>query len=783
MQQENLSQPFPSFDQEEDIDYRRILYLILRNWYWLPISIVLGVIVAFFYVKRQHQVYKAEATIMVPKSGDSFNLQQLFDEQFRGAGAVVANELEILKSYTLNNNVVQGLNWRVVWETRNYLRWDGLYGREPFTVLEEEGCNNVNGIPVFVEPIDAVSYKVWASGETTINGVKRDIDFKSTGKFGEQFKNDFFCFTLLHNVNPTQVAGNQYRFAFQNIHALTRACQNKLKVELTDRNSEVIRMQSQGAEPLREVHYLNKLIELYLDDKLKMQTQIQRQTLEFINQRLTGITDSLDAAGDVFNTFRSENQIFDLSIQGKMVMEQLSNIEEQILMKEAELEYYNSLVDYLKTDGTTSTLKAPSVAGIQDAMLNNLVYKLAEQQTRRQMLTLSTRENNPSLMRIDTGIDQLKTQLNENLDNLISNTGIALQSFLRQKDQIRQRLVHLPGQEQKLIDISRRYEITGNLYDLMLQKRAEFEIALASSVVNIQVIDEARIENTVPTGMGDLMKYLLGAVVALVLVLAIIFIKDLLDNKIHMQEDVEGLTNLPVLGHVLHNTGLTELFVAENPATPFAESIRSIRTTMMFALNGSGDKVIGVNSLRPNEGKTFMCINLAIILAMNDKKTLLIGADLRKPRFASVFDLPKDRGLSKLLSGQIDNIEEVVFETSVNNLFVIPGGALPPNPAELLERDRFKELLTWAREHYDFVVIDNSPVSMVTDGFITSKLTDINIFILRNGVSRKDQVKYINDVVAKGLMKNVALVINDIMPVRFNYYQYSSYKYAYIKGY
>ena len=783
MQQENLSQPFPPFEQEEDIDYRRIFYLILRNWYWLPISIALGVTIAFFYVKRQHQVYKAEATIMVPKSGDSFNLQQLFDEQFRGAGAVVANELEILKSYTLNNNVVHALNWRVVWETRNYLRWDGLYGREPFTVLEEEGCNNANGIPVFIEPIDAVSYKVWASGKATIGGVPRDIGFESTGKFGEQFKNDVFCFTLLHNVDPAKVTGNQYRFAFQNMHALTRAYQSKLKVELTDRNSEVIRMEILGAEPLREVHYLNKLIDIYLDDKLKMQTQIQRQTLEFINQRLAGITDSLDAAGDVFNTFRSENQIFDLSAQGEMVMKQLSTLEEQILMKEAELEYYNSLVDYLKTGGETSTLKAPSVAGIQDAALNNLVYKLAEQQTRRQMLTLSTHEKNPTLTRLDAEIDQLKTQLNENLENLISNTGIALQSFERQKESIRQRLARLPGQEQQLIDISRRYEITGNLYDLMLQKRAEFEIALASSVVNIQVIDEARIENTVPTGMGNLMKYLLGAVVALVLVLGFIFIKDLLDNKIHMQEDVEGLTNLPVLGHVLHNTGLTELFVAENPATPFAESVRSIRTTMMFALNGSGDKVIGVNSLRPSEGKTFMCINLALILAMNNKKTLLIGADMRKPRFASVFGLPKDKGLSKLLSGQIENKEEVVFDTTVDNLFVIPGGPLPPNPAELLERDTFKELLAWAREQYDFVVIDNSPVSMVTDGFITSKLSDLNVFILRNGVSRKDQVKYINDVAAKGLMKNIALVINDIMPGRFNYYQYSSYKYAYIKGY
>lgn len=782
MQQDNLTQAYPTIDNEEEIDFKRLFFLIIRNWYWIPVSIAVGISVAFFYVKRQHQTYKAEATIMVPKSGDSFSFQQFFDKEFGGAGEVVANELEILKSYTLNNNVVQSLNWRVFWYSRSYMRWDGIYGKEPFTVTEEEGFKNPEGIFIDITPLDAISYSVKASGSAMVNGVSKDISFEATGSFGQLFTNEFFRFTLAYNGDVSGIKGNQYRFVFSNQHQLTRQYQQSLQVALTDRNSEVIRMVLTGTEPLREVHYLNQLISLYLDDKLRMQTQIQRQTLDFINQRLVGITDSLTEAGNVFNTFRSENQIFDLSLQGQMVMEQYNQLDQTIVSRQTELQYYNSLVDYLRTNGDPSALKSPSVAGVQDAMLNSLVFKLAELQTRRQMTTISSFENNPSLVRFDTEIEQVKKQLQENLDNLISNTNIAMRSLEKQKNEISQRISRLPEQEQKLINISRQYEITGNLYDIMLQKKAEFEIALASAVVNIQVIDRARIENITPTGMGAMMKYMIGALTALFLVLIIIFLKDFLDNKIHMPEDVERLTKIPVLGHVLHNTGNTELMVSESPTSTLAESVRSIRTKMSFLLTGLDDKVIGINSVRPNEGKTFICSNIATILAMNEKKTLLIGADMRKPRFSSVFNLPKDIGLSQYLSGQED-IEALIFSTNVPNLFVIPAGPLPPNPAELLDRERFNTFINWAKDNYDYIVIDNSPISLVTDGFITAKYCSLNLFILRNGVSRKDQVKFINDISNKGLMKNMALVINDVSPARFDNYYYSSYKYAYVKGY
>jgi len=782
IQQNNISQILSEMDKEDEIDFKRILFLILSNWYWIVAFAIIGIAISFFYVQKHHVTYKTETTIMVPTSDDSFSLEQLFDEKLGGANKSIENELEIFKSYTLNFNTVKSLKWRAFWEVHNFIRWDGLYGKEPFTVLEPSDHQNPEGIYIYIKPTDANTYEVSASGTVLIKGVEKEIDLDATGKFGQPFVHDDFKFTILRNTGSDDIIDKDYRFIFKSFHKHALYYQKLLNAELTNKKSEVIRLSVKSAEPLRDVHYLNELIKNYLDDKLETKTRIQRQTLEFINQRLAGIADSMTTAGNTFNKFRSKNQIFDLSMQGQIIMENLSNIENDILLKKAEKEYYSNLIDYLNNKKNGEKLKAPSVAGIQDPLLNTLVSKLAELQSRKEMLSLSSHKDNPTLLRIDAEINDLRDQLNENLQSLLNNTDIALKSLETQKEEISKRLSGLPAKEQQLINISRQYEITSNLFELMLQKRAEFEIALASTVVNAKVIDRARIENRQPVGLSHFTIYLLGIFIGIIIALAFIFIRDFFDNKIHMQEDVEKLTDLTIMGHVLHNTGKRELMAVENPKAPLAESVRSIRTNIMFSLNGTDEKIISINSVLPGEGKTFISANIASVFAMNDKKTLLLGADMRKPRFSKIFDLPDDKGLSTYLIGESE-YEEIVMPTKVENLFVITSGPLPHNPAELLGRDRFKTLLDRAREEFDYIIIDNSPASLVTDAFITGAAADLNIFVLRNGVSRKDQVEYINDFHKKGFMKRIALIINDVTPKRYGYGYYSTYKYAYMKEY
>lgn len=766
---------------DEEIDLKRLFFLLLRRWYWLLICLVLGTAGAFLYSKYRHQVYQIDTRIIVPEDSKGLDMKYIFEQAMSGTTPItINNEIELLKSYTLNYRAVENLKWRTAWYQKETFRWNGLYSHEPFTVQEHKSRTNTTGIYLTIVPLSEAQYKVSADGVVMVNKQEISIRFTATGNFSEPFKNEYFNFTLHPRKEWHKKVDVEYRFIFHDNNNLTFNYLKKIEVALVNQNSEVISLTLEGIEPLREIHYLNELVKVYLDLKLEMQTKTQNRSLEFIDSQLAGISDSLSVAENTFTQFRSKNQIIDLSTQGELVMEQLSKIEQEQSQYQIQLDYFRNLQNYMGKAEQMKQIVTPSVVGIQDPSLNALVINLGQLYSRREVLAFSAHENNPTLILLNKEINQLNEQLRENLENLIDNAQLTIKSLDARYQRINSQLNNLPGQEQELINIRRQYELTSEIYTFMLQRRAELEIALAGTVVDIQIVDPARIERIIKTGNGCMIILTLGAILGLLFPIVLILIFDLFDNKIHLQEDVEKLTELTIIGNVLHSKSKSELVVAENPGAPISESYRTIRTNLQYTFTEPGEKVIGIHSIRPSEGKTFSAINLASILAMNDKKILLIGADLRKPRIHKVFGTSNQLGLSNYLVGQA-TAEEITQTTQIENLWLIPSGSIPPNPAELLERDRFKELLEQAKTEYDYIIIDNAPVSMVTDGLITSQASDLNIFILRYGVSRKDQLKFINDIAQKGVMKNPAIVINDIKLERFGYGY--SYKYAYAKGY
>nr|WP_320153929.1 polysaccharide biosynthesis tyrosine autokinase [uncultured Draconibacterium sp.] len=548
------------------------------------------------------------------------------------------------------------------------------------------------------------------------------------------------------------------------------------------KDSEVIKLSVESTEPMREIHFLNELVRVYLELKLSLQTQTQKRSLEFIDSQLSGISSDLSEAENTFTEFRSKNQIIDLSSQGSLIMEQLKEIEQEKSQLQMQLDYFKNLQRYLGNIQSADQLVAPSVVGITDATLNALVLKLSELYSRRKVLAFSARENNPSLILLNQEIEQVNEQVREMLVNLIDNTELSVNTLDRRYRRINKQLNNMPEQEQQLINIQRQYELTNEIYTYLLQRRAELEIALAAAVVDIHIIDPAQFERLVPLNKNSILILLIGAFLGLLLPGVLIMVFDFFDNSIHLQEDIEKLTPLTILGNVFHSTGKSELVVVEHPTAPITESYRTIRTNLQYKFTNKEQKIIGLHSVQPAEGKTFNATNLACILAMNDRKTVLIGADMRKPRLHRIFNLTNKIGLSNYLAGQSD-LEAIIQQSEIENLSLIVSGPVPPNPAELIERPAFVQLLEKLKAEYDYVIIDNAPVSRVTDGLITSKHSDLNLFVLRYGVSKKDQLKYINDIAKQGVMNNPALIINDIKLHRLSYGYSYSYQYAYGKGY
>jgi capsular exopolysaccharide synthesis family protein len=428
-------------------------------------------------------------------------------------------------------------------------------------------------------------------------------------------------------------------------------------------------------------------------------------------------------------------------------------------------------------------LVAPSVVGIQDASLNSLVLKLTDLYNRRQIISFSAKENNPTLVLVDKEIDQIRNQLAENVRNLIANATASIDALKERQAKISSQMNRLPQKEQQMVNIQRQFTLTNDLYNFLLQKRAETNIALASTLPDVQIIDVARPETAAEIGLSSRIILIIGFLLGAALPLAYIMLVNYFDDRIRTQEDVEKFSALPVLGTIMHNPDKEELTVYKNPKTTIAESFRALRTNLHFMLPGSGAKVISIHSPNPGEGKSFVTTNLACILAMNKNKVLLIGADLRKPKLQKHFNQSNEHGLSTYLIGY-DSFDQVVFPTAIENLSLLPSGPIPPNPAEILSNPEMVKLLGEAKQKFDYIVIDNAPIGLVTDGIIVSQLSDLNIFVLRYGFSHKHELEMLNQYAIKKLISNLAIVVNDIKfkilgYTYYKYYRYEDYRKTY----
>ena len=767
--------------QEEEIDLKKIIYLLLRQWHWFLLCGILGLGGAYAYTKLTKSNYSVNASILIPEKSATLDMKNLFQGALDQPNNNIYNQIEILKSYYNINKTLLNLNWRTTWQEKDMFVWKGIYREEPFDVQEATGFVNPEGIPVYITPLPGDRYTISADGEALLNNSRKKIQFEGTGSFGQPFTNAYFNFTLLKKVNNFETPNGNYRFVFNNLNDATMAYQKKLNAALKDKNSDIIACTIEGEEPEKEAEFLNELINVYIGEKMNLQNESQRRSLEFINSQLTGISDSLNSASNRFTEFRSKNTIIDLGAEGKLVMDKLKEVESEKAKSQIQLDYFNNLLAYLNNPGDHKQLVSPSVVGIEDVSLNSLVLKLTELYNRRQVLSFSAKDNNPALVLTDKEIAQTRSQLNENVRNLIDNANRSIRSQKDRQTDISVQLNKLPQKEQKMISIQRQFDLTNEIYTFLLQKRAETNIALASSIPDVQIIDIARPETALTKGLSKLMILIIGFILGLSIPGIVILVLNFFDDRIRSQEDVENNTQLPILGNIMHNPDANELTVYNNPKSSIAESFRTLRTNLQFMFTEPGGKVISIHSTNPGEGKSFNATNLASVLAMNNHKVLIVGADLRKPRAHKIFNLSNEHGLCTYLIGY-DTFEQIVIPTLIDNLHIIPSGPIPPNPAEILGTPRMKTLLDQAREQFDYIIIDNAPVALVTDGIIVSHLSDLNIFVLRYGVSHKHQLEIINELAAKKTVKHIGLLVNDIKTNSFGYTYYKYYQYEYYQN-
>ena len=560
---------------------------------------------------------------------------------------------------------------------------------------------------------------------------------------------------------------------------------NSLSIAPTSKTTSVAVISLKNSSLQRGQDFINQLLEMYNRNTNNDKNEIAQKTAEFIDERIGIISKELGSTEANLETFKRDVGITDLTSEAQIALAGNAEYEKKSVENRTQISLVNDLRKYLRGNEYEVL---PSNVGLQDAALIGAIERYNEMLMERKRLLRTSTENNPTIVNLDTSIRAMKANVQATLEGTLQGLMITKESLDREASRYSRRISNAPGQERAYVSIARQQEIKAGLYLMLLQKREENAIALAATANNAKIIDEA-IADDIPVSPKRSMIYLIALVLGVGIPVGIIYLVELTKFKIEGRADVEKLTSVPVVGDIPltdeKNDKNGSIAVFENKNNLMSETFRNIRTNLQFMLDND-QKVILVTSTISGEGKSFVSSNLAISLSLLGKKVVIVGLDIRKPGLNKVFQLSnKERGITQYLSNPETDLMELVQPSDVNkNLFILPGGTVPPNPTELLARNGLDRAIETLKKNFDYVILDTAPIGMVTDTLLIGRVADLSVYVCRADYTHKAEYTLINELSFEKKLPNLCTVINgvDLKKRKYGYY-YGYGKYGKHYGY
>lgn len=763
--------------EDDGLDIKRYLSLFISNWYWFAIALFVSVSIAYGINRWSEEIFTVSSTLLI-KDDPNNALTEIFPgSQGFKSQQNVNNEIGILKSFELNYRVMKDLpefstvytsvGKRGIAETR-------MYKNSPFVVIYDSLEKQVKGQRINIRILSDSTYRL------EITNSKK---FSQELVFGDSFKALGYDFKILlrdrERYKYDEDASNKYYFYFIAPESLANQYRGKLSVSPIQEEASLVTLTTTGYVKEQEADYLNTLMDVYLNFGLEYKNQTAAQTIEFIENQLGTISESLAMAESELENFRLNNKLIDISYEGTVIKEKLEQIDAERTKLQMQKSYYEYLKDYVETRNENIDVLAPSVMGVSDGLLVKLVDELSNLQKNKRQLSMNLIESAEPLKIIEANISNTREAIRENVNEGLINIMRSISETDRRLDEVEREIRKLPSTERQMINIQRKFDINNTVYTFLLEKRAEAGIARASNVPDNRIIDRAGDYSSARIRPREKRNLMTAFIIGLFIPFLGIILIDFMNNKIIDKKDIEKKTPAPVIGYISHNSLKTETPVAENPGSTLSESFRSVRTNLKYFLKDLKCPVISISSTITAEGKTFFSTNLASIIAMSDKKVLLVGLDLRKPRIHRIFGINNKEGLSNFLIGE-KKFDEILVKTSIDNLWYAPSGPVPPNPAELIESKMMEDFFHTAKKKFDYIVVDTPPVAIVTDALLVSSFTDFYLFVVRQRYSSKNTLDLINEMYNNESVKGMGIIVNDISTS--GYYGYGL-RYGYSMGY
>ena len=766
---------FSMFENQVSFDFKGFLIKIASYWKWFLLSLLIAFTIAYQVNIRKEKIYGMETLIAVKEESNPLftsNTSLVFN--WGGTSDQVQSISTTLQSRSHNELVVDKLQYYINYLVQGEYNLVDGYGTVPFYVTIDKSKAQLAGALIGIKflseneyeiriPFENPSVSTVTYSNNTYNNTAVAIgEFVKRYKVGEKVALPFLNWQLQINDNPGFYKGNEYFVSFSDFDG-TVSSYKGINVRGDDKGGSIITLGMQGTNKARMVEYLNSTVKMLIKRQLDSKNQFATNTIAFIDSTLIAMESQLKETGNELKTFRKGKNIYDVEDGGAKFSDQILEFDVKKDEVNRKMAYYNSLKVYLKNSVNYTKLPAPSVAGIEDPNIVVNVSKLIALSTERSEMAYAVKSEK-IFKDFDNQMEAIKNVLLENIATAKSSLQYDLAMVSSKINETESTIKQLPEDQQELIKIKRKYDLSDNIYSTFLQKRSEADIVKAANLSDVHFIDPAKDVGGGLIGPKTSVNYVLalflGILVPLLFVFAIFFI----NNSVQNVEDISKMTKIPLIGVVGVNKESTDLAVFEKPKSALSESFRAIRSSLQFLYkqqNVDGAKTLMITSSISGEGKTFCSINIATVFALSEKKTVIIGLDLRKPKLAAEFNLSKEVGVVNYLIKQ-KTVDEIINKTHIPFLDVILSGPVPPNPSEMIISERMKELIEELKKKYDYIILDTPPVGLVSDALELVQYSDVTLYIVRQNFTKKDMITLLNNRVKRGELNNTSIILNGL---------------------
>ena len=739
----------------EELNIREELDKYLFHWKWFVLAGFSCLIMAFVYLRYATPQYKVKTTLLIKEDQSAMSSElAAFQDlgMFAGGSSNIDNEIELLKSRSLAATVVDDLNLTVSYYKEGNIKESEVYNCD----IEMKKIKSA----VDLKEIDTTFYVNFISfGKVQLLDANKDV-------VGEQFFDTPFSIgeelyvLTSEDKYSDKTTGTQIRVQITKKHKAVNSLVGAINVSPAGKHSSVLSLELQHPIKEKAADILNTLLVNYEKEEIHDKSEVSENTAFFVGERVKIVRAELSEIDQLVEQYKFQNNLTDIEKESEEYIKTVSASENALFDATTQSKLLIFMREYLdKEKGSFGLIPA---LGFTDPSINSLTTQYNQVVLDRNRVLRNSTANNPAVVNYEAQLLNLRKSLKESLENLDVSLAITIEELTKKDKKLNSQKSSIPRKEREYKTLIRQKGIKEALYLYLLQKQEETQITLAVTTANSKVIDVAY-GSDIPVSPKRKIVLLAGLLLGLIIPFVVIYLRDLLDNKLHTRKDLEAMVSVPVLGDIPIKESKENIVVSKSGRSSSAEAFRLLRTNIDFMLTGKEGKgkTIFLTSTTSGEGKSFVSINLACTLALSGKKVALLGMDLRAPKITEYLDVPNRKGITNYILDENLSLDELKFSIEEHdNVDFYASGVIPPNPAELLLHARVKELFAEIKEKYDYVIVDTAPVNLVTDTLLLSDYADLFIYVARANYLDKRLLSVPQALYTEKRLPNMAMLIN-----------------------